>query len=559
MNVLCIQVNNKDIASSDLTAKAYLFAAVKNDGLTYQPLPQWFKAPESEWKSDLPVFVINTKNQVIADEPKIMAHLGIVQHNNGMPNNPFDEFNSYNGLIGIELRGSSSQIFPKRSYGIETWSTFKTSVSISVLDLPPENDWVLYGPYTDKTLIRNALAYSLFNGFQHYSPRTRFIELFIDGEYKGLYLLTEKIKRSTNRVNITKLSEKDLYDMEVTGGYLLKLDKKTGNSSSKGFYSNFLPSAGSQYPYFIYTSPSGDEILPEQEEYIQQQLNVFETALNSENYADPQKGYRPFIHINSFVDYFILNELSKNIDGYRLSTYIYKDRDDIDTRFYAGPVWDYDLAFGNASYANASCTSGWQYTIDGEENPIPFWWVRFMSDEYFTGCLKCRWEELRKGILNTDSINHTIDQLVQQIGQAAERNFETYQILGSYIWPNAYNGNTYEEEIDHLKSWILDRSVFLDENMPGNCAATNTEYHRQNDFSVNVYPNPSKDALHIEIDNPASVQLTLQVVNATGQTVFTLRPAKDNLINLSVNLPGGIYQVVVNDNQSHIALKAIVL
>jgi hypothetical protein len=557
LNVLCLQINNKDINSSDLTAIAYLSAAMNNSSLTYDTVPDWFRSPETHWNSELPLLILDTHWQTIIDEPKIPAHLSIID-NAGMPNNPFGACNGYDGLIGIELRGSSSQMFPKKSYGFETWSSLDTDTSVSLVGLPAENDWVLYGPYTDKTLIRNALAYSLFGKFGHYSPRTRFVEVYINGIYDGIYLLTEKIKRDINRVNIKKMTSEDIADMDLTGGYLLKLDKATGSGSTEGFYSNFLPFAGTSPHYFMYEYPDGADILPVQSAYIREQVNSFENALNGENYQDAMTGYRSYIDVASFVDFFILNEFSKNIDGYRLSTYLYKNRDDIDPRFHAGPVWDYDLAFGNASYAEAQYTAGWQYLIDGEENPIPFWWERLISDPYFSGCLKCRWLELREGSLHTDSINNQIDLLVSDLGDAVSRNFKAFQTIGSYIWPNSFNGETYEEEVEHLKAWITERSLYIDQNLPGECLPAANRIVKSSGFSANIYPNPGIGQINLELQNPENRPLSLGVYNITGQLVLSKPLNSDSYLKQSLALPKGIYQVVVSCSGSSVTLKALV-
>jgi len=145
--------------------------------------------------SNLPLIVINTYGQSIPDDPKIVADMGIIWDTSGKRNTLNDPMNNYKGKIGIEIRGSSSQMFPKKSYGFETRSDNVTSADVSLLGLPAENDWVLYAPYTDKTMIRDVLTYTLDAALGHYSPRCRFVELFLNGSYDGVYVLMEKIKR----------------------------------------------------------------------------------------------------------------------------------------------------------------------------------------------------------------------------------------------------------------------------------------------------------------------------------------------------------------------------
>ncbi len=506
-------------------------------------------------KSSLPLIVIKTNGQVIPDEPKIGVDMGIITGSNITPVSPF---NDYNGPAGIEIRGSSSQMFDKKGYGFETWSQPGVDTSVSIMGLPAENDWVLHGPYSDKSLIRNALVYYLFGYFGHYSPRTRFCELYINNDYRGLYLLVEKIKRDKNRVNIAKLTEKDTVGNDLTGGYIVKIDKSTGSQNNPGFNSNYWPDVGSDLPYFMIEYPDGDNILPVQTDYIRNRVNDFEKRLYGANFKDPVNGYRPLINLSSFVDYFIINELSKNVDGFRLSSYIYKDRDDRDPAFHAGPVWDYDLAFGNADYSDAFEVSGWQYQTDGGSWPVPFWWARLLQDNYYTGNLRCRWQELRHDILSHDRITGLIDSMVNTIGEAAGRNFDKYPILGTWVWPNYYIGYDYPSEIYYLKNWILDRMSWLDRNMPGTCVASSTGGILSVSYSAVIFPNPSRGSIHIEIQNPDMRDLQLRVYDMKGNETAHILPGINPSVAEDVPAMPGIYQVMISDGSGQFSIKAVV-
>jgi len=484
--------------------------------------------------------------------------MGIIDNGPEKSNSPFDSYNKYAGMAGIELRGSSSQLFPKKPYGFETWSSVEVDTSVSLLGMPAESDWVLHGPYSDKSLIRNYMTYELFGRFGHYSPRCRFVELFLNNDYRGLYVLVEKIKRDSSRVHIAKLTDKDISGVALTGGYILKLDKSTGSASTEGFYSDFMPYVGSGPHFFMYDYPEGDELLEVQKNYIRRRVSNFETVLHGVGYNNPASGYRSYINVSSFVDYFIINEYSKNVDGFRLSTYLYKNRDDKDPLFYAGPVWDYDLAYGNANYVGAEYYYGWQHETDGGTWPNPFWWERLLTDPYFTGMLRCRWEELRTGMLHTDSINNYIDGLVEKIGDAAARNFSAFGVLGIYVWPNAFIGNTYQEEINYLKNWIASRADWLDKNLPGTCVATGHSESEKPSFLPVLFPNPSHDQVTLQIENPENSVLYLNIYDLTGRIVYTKTLSKTTEIVEKIRLPAGIYQVTVNDSIRHVSLKAIV-
>ncbi len=529
-------------------------------GLLLSPNPATAQYAGSDTlKSTLPLIMINTNGQWIQDEPKTRVDLGIIDHGKGNINTPYDTPNDYDGMAGFEYRGSSSQMFPKKAYGFETWRVAQVDTAVSILGMPAESDWVLHAPYSDKSLVRNALTYYLFERFGHYSPRNRFCEVLVNKEYMGLYLMVEKIKRDKNRVDIARLTDKDTSGLALTGGYILKIDKSTGSGSTDGFTSKYWPEVGSESPYFMFEYPDGRDILPVQQEYIENKVDAFEGALHGANFRDPVTGYRAWIDVPSFVDYFIMNEISKNVDGYRLSTYLYKDRDDKDSRFHAGPVWDYDLAFGNANYANAEEIQGWQYQTDGGSWPVPFWWDRLQTDKYFLSALRCRWEELRRGVLQNDSILETISRMAEEIGPAASRNFKKYPILGIYVWPNPYIGYTYESEILYLKNWVLDRLQWLDYHIPGTCIASGIDDAGEPAaFRAILYPNPSHEFAHLDIQNPGGAHLRLIVHEMTGQVFLNRELGSAIHLTETIRLPPGIYQLVITDGNGHIPLKAVV-
>ena len=203
-------------------------------------------------------------------------------------------------------------------------------------------------------------------------------------------------------------------------------------------------------------------------DYIENYVDSFEYALNGPNFADTSIGYSKYIDVNSFIDLYIINELSKNIDGYRLSTYMYKDKNSNGGKLTMGPFWDYNLAFGNADYCDGGITSGWE--VDGgcgDNNP--FWFERLLDDTTYQNKLKCRWEYLRDRSFQQDSLVNFIDSVAFYLDDAQQRNFQQWDILGSYVWPNYYVGSTYQDELNFFKTWIGDRLTWLDNNLGGNC------------------------------------------------------------------------------------------
>ncbi|MBL0138101.1 MAG: CotH kinase family protein [Bacteroidetes bacterium] len=422
-------------------------------------------------QSNLPIFVINTNSQTISDAPKIICDLGVIDNGTGNRNHLTDAYNGYNGKIAIEIRGSSSQMFPKKSYGFETRDAsglLKNDVSIA--GLPIEHDWILSANYTDKSFCRNVLSYQLANEMGHYAVRTKYVDLVINGEYVGVYVFMEKIKRDKNRLDLKKLYTFETTYPDVSGGYIIKIDKTTGTGGS-GWTSPYPPPnhANGQTTYYQYDYPDPDSIVPPQKAYIQAYVDSFERALNSSAFMDSTNGYAQYIGNTSFIDYFLSNEISKNVDGYRISTYLYKDRE---KTLKTGPVWDYDIAFGNANYCGGDDTTGWAYqfscTSDGYQPP--FWWQRMMQDSNYTNQLKCRWQNLRSTVLDKQHIYSIIDSIANVLNESKDWNFTVWPILGTYVWPNpSPYPTTYAGEIQNLKNWVNTRLAWMDNNIPGRC------------------------------------------------------------------------------------------
>ena len=405
--------------------------------------------PDSILGPPLPLMKIQTGNQNIVDEPKIPGSLQIFQ----------EELLIEEHLIGIEIRGSSSQMFDKKSYGFETWDETGEDLKTTLGGFPEEEDWILYGPYSDKSLVRNVLIYELSNNMGQYASKTKFYELEINGVFQGVYVLMEKIKRDKNRVDISKNKAED-----ITGGYIIKIDKPTGDGD---WYDENI-AFGRGNINFLYEYPKADDISEEQKEYIQDYIHLFETALVSEGFESIENGYRQFIDLDSFIDFFILNELSKNPDGFRLSTYLHKEKGG---KLKMGPIWDFNLAFGNVNYCDGDSPFGWAHRFNdicsGDTWQVPFWWNRFLDDPEYVSLLKERWAILRSGILSEDIVLGRLRELQENLkgSSAIDKNFGKWLILGKYIWPNKFIGDSYDSEINYLEEWIVERFEWLDQNI----------------------------------------------------------------------------------------------
>ena len=413
-------------------------------------------------KIELPQISINTNGAEIVDEPKIRAEMLV----------SVEDVIDFSGIIGIEIRGSSSQMFPKKQYGVETRDEAGDGINVSILSFPEEEDWILYAPYSDKSLIRNILIYDLSRDIDRYASRAKFVEVSLNNSYNGLYVFMEKLKRDVNRININKLKVDENSGEDLTGGYILKIDKASGldetlYTSTNSMTSKYAPNnaLSNQKIYFNYDTPKEEDITPEQKEYITNYMNNFEDALAGDNYTDPNEGYSKYIDTNSFIDFFLLNELSNNVDGYRLSTWLTKDKNE---KLKMGPIWDFNLAFGNANYCGGGETNVWAYKFNERCSndfwQIPFWWDQLLTDPAFVVQVQARWQQLRSGAFSNQAILNKIDGYTELLNAsgAAEGNFEKWPVLNEYVWPNNYVGNSYPAEINYLKNWIDQRLLWLD-------------------------------------------------------------------------------------------------
>ena len=402
----------------------------------------------------------------IVDEPKVPAALTIKRLDSTL----------YEGIIGIEIRGESSQFFDKKSYGFETWDSQYNDLDVALIGFPEEEDWILYGPFSDKSLIRNKLIYELSNRMGRYTTKTEFVELTINYEYKGLYIFMEKLKRDKNRIDISKLENADIDEELISGGYIIKIDKSDMEDGSYTDYNSFQSQFdvfgnenGDIRINFNYEYPKPGEIHANQKNYIKNYFYEFESSLASNNFKDPINGFRKYIDEDSFIDFFILNELSNNVDGYRLSTYLHKERNE---KLVIGPIWDFNLSFGNADYCGGERYDVWCFKFNerclGDYWNVPFWWNRLLEDEKFVDKLKGRWNQLRLNILSDNNILTLIEEQYSFLNNETDiinRNFNKWKIFGIYIWPNSFIGNNYYEEIDFLKNWIKERTKWLDESI----------------------------------------------------------------------------------------------
>lgn len=481
--------------------------------------------------SNLPILVINTKGATIVDEPKIPAKFTLYDRGKGQLNQMTDK-PAFSFWAGIEYRGSTSQgdwyFLPglvKKPYGFEIWtdSVAMKPLKLPIVQMPSESDWVLNASYNDRTFLRDVVAQQMAGqlGLQH--SNTRYVEVVLNDVYQGIYILMEKIKQGGARLDIADLKSIDNAGDDVTGGYLVKIDKTSG-ATARSWNSSYVSGKGTFKSYFQIEYPKAENITTQQFTYIKNHVNTFEKSLQEENPLKALTTYRSMMDMPSFVNYFLLNELSRNVDGYRLSTYFYKDKDSKGGKLTMGPAWDYNLAFGNADYYDGYLPQGWVYNkLEMSEQGIadgfqtPFWWGKLIRDSVFVNSVKRRWSSLRKTTLTPQAIFKFMDSTTVALKDPMQRNFGRFPLYGKKVWPNYFVGNNLNEELFWMENWISARITWLDAAI-GALDAT-IVLGKEEELSVRAYPNPAGQVINLTFPLQQAANLHVKVYDLSGRSI----------------------------------------
>ena len=460
---------------------------------------------------DLPIIFVDTKYHQCLDDKIIEKIPATIRVLDGKTNNVADSSKATPYEIGIKVRGRgrSSSGFPKPNYTIEFHDSTDKDINVSLLGLPPSDDWVLHGPYVDKSMVRNSFGHWLFRQTGRYSPRTKHFDLYINGVYRGVYVLIERIKRGKYRVNVSKLKKTDIEGDNLTGGYILAIDRKYDSYSKLSkTESEFVTSDGVKV---ILRYPKKDKMAKEQEEYIQNYLNELEALFKD---GKNGSGYENYVDVASAVDYILHEELTQNIETYVVNFFMYKPKDKTDDqgnktvgKITLGPPWDFYLAFNNNFKPDSSNDPiyAWESSLSDSRNQFdniwiiekicaninpsplaPKWFFEIWKDSIFQIELSKRWAELRSGVWHTKTIDAYLDSMKTYLGNAADRNFRRwpnlgktsrmgdadpepmkycdstskFTILGTAV--GGYNADTWEGEFEHVRMKMKEKMKWMD-------------------------------------------------------------------------------------------------
>jgi hypothetical protein len=495
---------------------------------------------------DLPIVFIDTKSKCLDQNvtEKIPATMSVLD---AATNNVADSAKGTHYDIGIKVRGQSSAKFPKPGYSVEVRDEKGEGMDVSMFGLPPGDDWVFHGPYVDKSLMRNALAHWLFRQAGHYSPRSRHFDLYINGVYRGVYVLLEKIKRGKYRVNVSKLKETDVAGDSVTGGYIWAFDKtgtNTGGMGNEDINKEGFKTADGLNVIMHY--PKKENLQQQQQAYLKKYLedleNLFKNGKNG-------SGYENYVDMTSALDYVLHEEVTNNSDSYWCSFFLHKPKDSKGGKVTLGPAWDFNLAMSNGSQPEnggnnnggnwnmwggggggmgSSGTTGWQIESSMKTGmsglKIPNWLLGMWKDSHYQSELKKRWAELRSGVWHTKTMDVYLDSMKTYLTKAADRNFKRWPNLGKSsgqgdadpepmkycsqgggqqgMWSmnmpmGGYNADTWDGEFEHLRKKMKERMKWMDQQLgftePANPIVTEPVIHDpdwQNDEKNKTDPPP---------------------------------------------------------------------
>jgi len=387
------------------------------------------------------------------------------------------------GTLEVRGRGNSTWGWPKKPYRL------KLTNSTALLGMPKGKNWVLLANYADKTLMRNDIAFMFSRnlGFE-WTPRAQYVELKLNNVYQGVYQLVEHVRVDNNRVNIDEMKVGDIDSDKITGGYLLQVDYRhnkdycvnngwdaavciNGVNTSRNV--DFcLDSTHGMEPACLESPDSlqTDPLWVNQKLYIQQYYADFEAALFGSNFADPDTGYAAYVDVDSVVNYYIENELLKNVDGSKSSFYLYKKRNG---KLFFGPVWDFDLSMGNAGYDDVDKTDGWhiRYNPKFPTTTNNIWFTQFFKDPAFQAKVKTRWNTLKaEGKL--DYILQYAQARATWLDKQQKKNFALWPIvdtdtgLNSWVQHGTHGGTgSYNAEVSELIRWQRERTKWMDKQL----------------------------------------------------------------------------------------------
>ena len=487
--------------------------------------------------TNLPTIVINTndKKDILSQDYR-GGNIKVIDENGKL---------SHVDSLEVRGRGNASWTFDKKGFRI------KMNKKATLLDATAKSkNWTLIAAYPDRSLIRSLLAFDLSKKMElYYTPYCRGVDLVVNGEYRGTYMLCDQIEVKKNRVDINEMSPENINLPDVAGDYLIEIDSYANKELPLAhFYSR-----KTQIPVTI-KSPKDDKIVSQQNAYIKDHFSKMEEALYASSYLDSLNGYQKYLDKESFAKYFLLEELTGNNDAFQ-SVYMIKKKGD--DRFYTGPAWDFDWSFQNLIW-NLFPTrlndqaDYWNLTKNQSIKPMNDFLKRIMSDPAMRAEIKKIWIDNRstKGLTH-EYLNSLINKYADLLSESRALNF----VRWTADVPSSYNN-----EISQLKDYALKRITFIDNRISTNnpiingvyrlrLASTDGHYLRtsNNKIYVDNADNSNKAAIEDWFLVPTGSYYTIRPVNTHGQAV-TISGTNENttlyLSSLNTNSATQLWSLV---------------
>ena len=445
-------------------------------------------------ETNLPIVFITVNGRMILRDTYILGRMKIIHNGDGQLNyadtvaHPGQTVD-YEGFIALKYRGNSSfDLSDKKPLAFRTLETNVlpdyggAKQKVKILGMAKDNKWGFIAPWCDETMIRDMLSFELARPWMDWVPDGRFCEVILDGTYYGVYVLCERVSKGKHRLDLDDPEVGD--DGTVHADFHVAVDHGY-NPYYTSKYHPWQSLDGSREAswYTIkyeYKDPDDDEFgeMPAgTRQFVQREIDRMEDTFAAPTWQDPEQGYRSLVDMMSFVDYALATELSMNIDGYRLSTHLYKRtdahaaKDGTDPRWKTA-LWDFNIAWGNANYHYGERTDQWQYLFNmnnqGDACPVPFYWYRLLQDTAYVSALYQRWQDYRQTNHADARLMATVDSLTHLLtaNGAAARNEQAWGIFTKdNIWPIPYYAENYTQAVSYLKSWIGQRLHFLDSKL----------------------------------------------------------------------------------------------
>lgn len=525
--------------------KRFLYTIIAVFAFSFQMYAQqWDNYRDRLWDpnvsittTNLPIVFINVENRMIQRNDYILGRMKIIHNGDGQVNYGDtiaypDQKVDYEGWIGLKYRGNSSfDNSDKKPYAIQTLKDAVLSADggskdkVKILGMGKDNKWAMIAPWGDRSMIRDILTFQLAQPWTVFAPKTRLCEVVLDGTYYGVFVFCERVSKGKYRLNLHDPGEDD---GDLTGDYLVEIDRP----DQLAYHSPYRPwyNANGQENYhrdiyYQYKFPEEDDFptLPSGTRKAEdEEIAAMEKSFRLDNYTDEEVGYPSKIDVTSWIDFQLSQEFAFNIDGYRLSSPLYKysrtraEREGLDHRWKTA-LWDFNLAFGNANYNDGTSTDLWLYDFNSRHSDdgyqIPFYWYKIMADPAYVEQLENRWAEYRRSNYSNSLITATIDSLTHMIvdGGAFDRNQQAWQLIGRWgIWPCANNPRTYDEEISNMKKWIAKRLQWMDKEL-------HLPMMKRTSVPVRVRQGDWRDDLVAEINDASSITADI----LSGQTLYS--------------------------------------